>query len=339
MASGEWGSGSRGLSKLTWALKIGITYITAVLFICSCTERKAADHPVLSEKLPEQFVAVLGIAQDAGYPQTGCNKACCKAYWSGGEQKKRVTSLALVDRSTRQYWLFDATPDVGDQLVAIKGIMGSDSIFLPAGIFITHAHTGHYTGLLQLGREVMGATQVPVYAMPRLDSFLRWNGPWSQLIQLQNISLRNLQADSSVSISPALRVTPFRVPHRDEFSETVGFWIESNRKKILFIPDIDKWEKWDRDINEQVIKSDGALLDGTFYANGELPGRDMKEIPHPFVEESLQRFSALSSEDRSKIIFIHFNHTNPLLKKKAAEKHKVVTQGYKVGEEGMIIAL
>jgi pyrroloquinoline quinone biosynthesis protein B len=151
--------------------------------------------------------------------------------------------------------------------------------------------------------------------------------------------LHQLKADSSVSLNDSLKVTPVKVPHRDEFSETVGFVIESNRKKILFIPDIDKWEKWEKDILAEVGKVELALLDGTFYQNGELPGRDMKEVPHPFVEESIQLFSSVPSTEKSKIVFIHFNHTNPLLKKESPEKEKLKAAGMGVAEEGMLIGL
>ena len=82
-----------------------------------------------------------------------------------------------------------------------------------------------------------------------------------------------------------------------------------------------------------------ALLDGTFYRDGELPGRDMREIPHPFVAETMDKFSSFPDSIRSKIVFIHFNHTNPLLKTKSAEKNKVKGAGFGVAEEGMIIGL
>ena len=185
----------------------------------------------------------------------------------------------------------------------------------------------------------MGAKAVPVWVMPRLDSFFRNNGPWSQLVSLKNIQLKNLRADSTVSLTASLKVTPIKVPHRDEFSETVGFIIESNKKKILFIPDIDKWEKWDRNITDEIKKVDIALLDGTFYAIGELPGRRMSEVPHPFVEESIINFSALPATEKAKVRFIHFNHTNPLLKQNSVEKEKVKKNGFGIATEGMIIEL
>lgn len=313
--------------------------IIILLMTVSCHQQQPVTYPAKKTGLPDKFLVVLGIAQDAGYPQIGCQKECCKEYWKGKEEKKYITCLAIVDRKTNQFWLFEATPDITQQLHNFQPFISGEPDYSPDGIFITHAHIGHYSGLMQLGREAMSAKAIPVWAMPRLDSFLRTNGPWSQLVSLNNIQLKHLRADSTIALNASLKVTPVRVPHRDEFSETLGFVIETDKKKILFIPDIDKWEKWNRDIIAEVGKVDIALLDGTFYRNGELPGRDMREVPHPFVEESIQRFSSLSSTEKSKIVFIHFNHTNPLLKKVSAEKNKVKADGFGVAEEGMVIEL
>ncbi len=323
-------------------MRVFILYISVciLLSIAGCNaDKKAAAKQADEKELPEKFLVVLGVAQDAGYPQIGCTKECCTAYWEGKEEKKYTTCLTLVDRKANQYWLFEATPDIAHQLHSVQQYLFTREDYSPDGIFITHAHIGHYSGLMQLGREAMGSKAVPVWAMPRLDSFLKNNGPWSQLVSLKNIQLQSLKADSAVSLNASLKVTPVKVPHRDEFSETVGFVIESNKKKILFIPDIDKWEKWEKDIIAEVGKADMALLDGTFYKNGELPGRNMSEVPHPFVEESLQRFSGLSSAQKSQIVFIHFNHTNPLLKKESSEKKKVKADGFGVAEQGMVIEM
>ncbi len=305
----------------------------------ACHSNESTSASTQDKKLPERFLVVLGIAQDAGYPQIGCTKECCEAYWQGKETKKDITCLALVDQSAKQFWLFEATPDITHQLHVLQGFIPWAPDYTPDGIFITHAHIGHYSGLMQLGREAMGADHIPVWAMPRLDSFIRFNGPWSQLVSLGNIKLQPLHTDSAVAVNDSLKVTPVKVPHRDEYSETVGFLIESNHKKILFIPDIDKWEKWDRDIIAEIGKVDGALLDGTFYKNGELPNRDMSEVPHPFVEESLHKFSSLPANEKAKIVFIHFNHTNPLLKNESEEKKKLKSEGFGVAVERMVIGL
>ena len=327
-------------------MKTILIYLIGGIFLLATNCRPNENSSVVPGKTPpKRFLVVLGITQDAGYPQIGCTKECCRAYWTTGpdgqynEESKYITCLAIVDKETDQYWLIEATPDITWQLEELQTHLSAKDDYLPDGIFITHAHIGHYSGLMQLGKEAMNAKSVPVWVMPRLDSFLRNNGPWSQLVSQENISLRRLHADSAHSINSSFRITPFLVPHRDEYSETVGFIIESDNKKILFIPDIDKWEKWDRDIVAEVGKVDIALLDGTFYENGELPGRDMNEIPHPFVEESIKKFSAIPDSEKSKIIFVHFNHTNPLLKKESPEINKIRSNGFEVAFEGMVIEM
>lgn len=286
---------------------------------------------------PRLELVVLGVAQDAGYPQAGCEKACCRAYWEGREPRHFAASLALLDREGNRAWLFEATPDFKDQLELLRRTNGGTAPRIE-GIFLTHAHIGHYAGLMHLGREVMGSHGLPVYVLPRFKSFLEKNGPWSQLVTLGNIALRPLTADVAQEILPGVAVRPFLVPHRDEFSETAGFAIEGAGRRVLFIPDIDKWEKWSRPIEEEVAKADLAFLDATFYAEGELPGRNMAEIPHPFVAETLRRFEKSPIELRRKIHFLHLNHTNPLLTHEDV-RLELRAQGYAVAREGEVILL
>ena len=281
-------------------------------------------------------LTILGIAQDAGYPQADCRKSCCASLLAQGKRGANVVSLGLQDQDNQTSWMFEATPDFRFQLAQL---LGPASINQLKGIFVTHAHIGHYTGLMHLGREAMGASQIPVYTMPRMTKFFTSFGPWSQLIQLQNIVLMPLVADSIVQLNSQIQVKPMVVPHRDEYSETVGFHIQGPRKSALFIPDIDKWEKWSQDIVKEIQKVDWAFLDGTFFENGEIPNRDMSEIPHPFVEESLNLFSSFSPQEKQKVFFIHFNHTNPLLQANSNARKKLVELGFPLIEEGMIFEL
>jgi pyrroloquinoline quinone biosynthesis protein B len=282
-----------------------------------------------------QYITVLGIAQDGGYPQAGCKAEHCLRHWRGEEKKRQVVSLGLTDQASGQNWLFEATPDFTAQLQQLQQASGSFNL---SGIFITHAHMGHYAGLLQLGREAMGAQGMPVYVMPKMKKFLETNAPWSQLVSLGNIKLILMEEDKPIQLASNLRVTPLKVPHRDEFSETVGFRIETAEKSLLFIPDIDKWPLWDRDIRAEVARVDVALLDATFYQDGELPNRDMREIPHPFVAETISLFSPLSEREKRKVKFIHFNHTNPLIFE-GPERKQVKNLGFEVATEGERIQL
>jgi pyrroloquinoline quinone biosynthesis protein B len=283
----------------------------------------------------DPFIVVLGIAQDAGYPHLGCDKECCKKYWDKKIAKQKVSCLALFDPATNQKWIFDATPDLTEQLhEADKFQKGNLS-----GIFLTHAHIGHYTGLMYLGREALSSKEIPVYAMPRMYEYLKSNGPWSQLVSLKNIELKKLKADSAIKLTEKITVTPLLVPHRDEFSETVGYSINTINRSVLFIPDIDKWQKWEKDIKALIKQHDLLFLDGTFYKDGELPGRNMSEVPHPFVQESIELFKGQSSTEKHKIFFIHFNHTNPLIDKLSKEYKEVKSKGFNIAFEGLKISL
>ncbi|MEK0442733.1 MAG: hypothetical protein RL403_1711 [Bacteroidota bacterium] len=276
-----------------------------------------------------QYITVLGIAQDGGYPQAGCQEEHCQRHWRGEEEKRQVVSLGLTDQASGQNWLFEASPDFTSQLQQLHQATGITDL---AGIFLTHAHMGHYAGLLQLGREAMGAKGMPVYVMPRMKEFLETNAPWSQLVALGNIKLILMEQDQPIALTPTLRVTPLKVPHRDEFSETVGFRVETTEKSLLFIPDIDKWPLWEQSILTEVARVDVALLDATFYQEGELPNRNMSEIPHPFVAETMALFSQMPAAEKRKIKFIHFNHTNPLILE-GPERNRVRNLGFDVANE------
>ena len=286
----------------------------------------------------EPFVVVLGVAQDAGHPQAACRKVCCDRAWLEPDKRHRVASLGIVDPATGSRWMIDATPDFRDQLRGLNEVGPPTGIDRLDGVFLTHAHMGHYTGLMHLGREAIGAGGVPVFAMPKMRSFLETNGPWSQLVSLENIVLETLDPAAPVELTPSLSVQPVIVPHRDEFSETVGFVVRGPHKAVLWLPDIDKWERWDRRIEELIASVDVAFVDGTFYADGEV-GRPMAEIPHPFIAESMKRFAALPDSERRKIRFVHFNHTNPVLNIDSAASKAVREAGFGLARRGVQVAL
>ena len=279
------------------------------------------------------YVVVLGIAQDGGSPHAGCEKRCCKELWTNGD-KEKVSCVGIVDPRSGKSWMIDATPDFPEQYRILTKEHDSEL----AGIFLTHAHMGHYTGLLHLGREVMGVKDVPVFAMPEMKEFLESNGPWNQLVQLNNIEIQPMKNDKEIKLANGLIIEPFLVPHRDEYSETVGYKIMGLKQSVLFIPDIDKWEKWDQEIFEVIQHIDIALLDGTFYSQDELPNRDMGEIPHPFIVESMETLYNLNSSNRNKVHFIHFNHSNPAIRNGAAS-NLIRSNRFDVTREGMIFPL
>ena len=283
------------------------------------------------------YVVVLGIGQDAGVPQIGCESPFCREAWKDPKLRRMVSSIALVDPETKSRWIFDATPDLPEQFELLKTTTGDRSNDI-AGIFLTHAHIGHYTGLMYLGRESMNTNGVKVFAMPRMKQMLEQNAPWSQLVSLKNIVLQPLVDKTEIRLNDRLTVEPFLVPHRDEFSETVGYRITSNAKTLVFIPDIDKWHKWATPLVDVVRSADYLLIDGTFYADGEI-GRPMSEVPHPFVSETMSLLSSLPAKDRAKVFFIHFNHSNLLVQSDKKKISEVRAKGFKIAAQGQRIGL
>ena len=259
----------------------------------------------------DPYLVVLGIAQDGGFPQAGCHKDCCRNF--GDRTPEGTACVAVVDPKTNQRWIFECTPHFPAQLQKLNATFPVESSPGIDGIFLTHAHIGHYAGLVHLGREVMGTSNVPVYVMPRMDQFLRNNGPWSQLVELKIIQLMPLENGKPIQLNERISVTPLTVPHRDEFSETVAYKITGPNRSVLFLPDIDKWSRWETKSEDVIADVGSAYLDATFFDGGELPGRDMAQIPHPFIVESIERFGAMSAELRGRVHFIHLNHTNPAL--------------------------
>ena len=274
------------------------------------------------------YVQILGIVQDAGYPHIGCEKDCCEIVKPGDYF---VSCIGLVDKANNKRYLFDATPDMDNQINLLEKFPNGKLI---DGIFLTHAHIGHYTGLMYLGREGLGGNKIKVYALKRMAAFLRNNGPWDQLIKLKNINIQTISNKNFIKLSKNILVIPIKVPHRDEYSETVGYKIIGETKKMLFIPDIDKWNEWEKDIVEEIKLVDYALIDGTFYNGLELD-RDMSEIPHPSIEETLELFLNQPVSERNKIYFIHINHTNPILTNKNGVKDLIESYGFNVAKRGL----
>jgi len=278
------------------------------------------------------YIQVLGIVQDAGYPHIGCEKDCCSVVRPG---EYFVSSLGLVDKTNNKRYLFDATPDIHNQLNILEKFPNGNLI---DGIFLTHAHIGHYSGLMYLGREGLGGDNIKVYVLKRMAKFLTKNGPWDQLVKLNNISLQTISNKKFVKLSENILVIPIRVPHRDEYSETVGYKILGKSKKILFIPDIDKWDEWEKSIVDEVKLVDYAFIDGTFYNGSEL-NRDMSEIPHPSIEETLKLFSNQPQAEKNKIYFIHINHTNPVLTNRNGIRDLILNMGFNIAEKGLRLSL
>jgi pyrroloquinoline quinone biosynthesis protein B len=308
-----------------------ILLLLACVYSCNPAPDKKAALSVPEQIEPAQTsLIILGNVQDAGSPHIACKKECCEALFLNPDDSRKVVSLGVVDPENNKKYLFDATPNMTEQLKILKNYLPKNTNEIADGIFLTHAHIGHYTGLMYLGTEAMGASNVNVFAMPLMDSYLRNNGPWSQLVRNQNISLQSLFNKQEISLTSNLSVIPFLVPHRDEYSETVGYKLVGPNKTVLFIPDIDKWYKWETNIIDEIKQVDYAFLDAGFFSETEIDNRDISEIPHPTVLESMELFDKLPAQEKNKVWFIHMNHTNPMLNPESEQSKLVISKGYHI---------
>ena len=269
---------------------------------------------------------LLGAAQDAGVPQAGCGCERCRRAHADPAQRQQVVCLGLIHRASGQAWMIDATPDFREQWILLRQAAPECQL---AGILLTHAHMGHYTGLIQLGREAWNTRRLPVYATPRMCAFLMRNQPWLQLAKFGNIALHLSPPGQPIALAPDLSATPIAVPHRDEWSDTMAYRIDGPRRSLFYCPDIDDWDRWEHSLPEMLAAVDVALLDGAFFSPAEIPGRNIADIPHPLATDTAERAAGAACDVR----LIHLNHTNPLWDD-GPERAWVAERGVGVGATG-----
>ncbi|HKK94016.1 MAG TPA: MBL fold metallo-hydrolase [Longimicrobiales bacterium] len=304
----------------------------------------SASHIPGSTALADPYALVLGTVQDAGFPQVGCYTELCdlgRELHAAG-RGRFVSSLALVDPDADEYFLVDATPDITRQIDLIDepGFREKAAARQPFdGIFLTHAHIGHYTGLAVLGNEGIGITDTPVYCTEAMADFLGSNEPWAFMVRQGRIVPTPLATDRWHRVGERLEVQLWSVPHRDEFADTVGFVFRGPSRTLLFLPDINDWRTWERDLADTVAALDVALLDASFWSLDELPGRSIDDLPHPLMSQTMDRLQGVVDRGDAEVVLTHLNNSNPALDPDGPERAEVERRGFVLAREGMRFGL
>lgn len=281
-------------------------------------------------------VVVLGTVQDGGMPQTGCDCSNCSLARRNPSLARHVASLAIDFPKTDHVYLVDATPDLPEQIEEIHTFRahpeGKTDRAPVDGVLLTHAHIGHYLGLAHFGFESLSTKDIPVWVSPRMAEFLKTNGPWSQLVRLGNIALREFQPGQPFDLEEGVSVKPLPVPHRDEYTDTMAFLIHGPKKTLLYVPDTDSWKAWPRPLLDVLAeeKVDVALLDATFYSPDELPDRDVSKIKHPLITQSMDLLEPLVKSGKLRVYFTHLNHSNPALDPNGVARKAIEMKGFRV---------
>ena len=320
-------------------------FLGCILLVSACSHPAPGDEPAgrpaLAAPAGGPVVRVVGTVQDGGLPHAACDCVRCEAARRDDTRRRNIASLAILHPEPRQVFLIDATPDIRRQLDAVAGwkefAQGRVDRAPLAGVLLTHAHIGHYAGLAFLGFEAIHTRDLPVYCSQSMSAFLADNGPWSQLVELGNIERIEIVPGESFSLAPDLSVVPLEIPHRREYTDTLGFLISGPRRTVLYVPDTDSWRAWDPELTTYLDDVDVAILDGTFYSAEELPGRSVDSIGHPLITESMDLLQSWSG--RIEIYFTHLNHSNPALDPDAPERREITRRGFAVLDERQEIPL
>ena len=128
-------------------------FVFAAAYVAILIQSSWCNAQIKADTNPLVSIVVLGNAQDAGYPQAGCNQQCCLPAWKDPARKRMASCIAVLDLENKKRLLLDCTPNFPDQLRLLDEKCLELGFFngqIPAktkldAIFLTHAHIGHYT--------------------------------------------------------------------------------------------------------------------------------------------------------------------------------------------------
>jgi len=299
------------------------------------------------EGFPSQCMAVgdvevvlLGIAQDGGVPQAGCS--CERCVSALNDPTKVLYPVSCVIRGLDgSVHLIEATRSLSHQLGIAATSLGKGDSLIPDSVSLTHAHLGHIEGIGQFGKESMGRSEMPLFSSSSVIRVLEE--------RCLSAPFQTNAVPSGISFSPTegcgFELEFVRVPHRDEYSDTHAIKVIGPNHSLLFLPDHDDWGETLDLVGEENIRGwlssmgvEFAMIDGTFWSEGELGGRDMAQVPHPTISESLELLGERQEGD-PEVIFIHLNHTNPALDGDSSQANHLSDLGWSIGEQGSTILL
>ncbi|MEV0183245.1 pyrroloquinoline quinone biosynthesis protein PqqB [Streptomyces sp. NPDC050625] len=289
-------------------------------------------------------VVLLGTAAGGGFPQWNCACALCTAARDGKLPPRTQECLALTGNG-RDWWLLNASPDIGTQLTATPALwpgLGPRDTPL-RGVLLTDAEADHVTGLTVL----RGAVDLKVYAAPpvravlaparaALDRYAPWE--WADSL-----------ADGGFVLAGGLVVTAHPVGDKipkyvpAPVREPDDRWVTAYRVEdlatggvLVYAPCVAAWSPA---LDELCAAADCVLFDGTFFAADEMgaavrSGAGQGAMGHLSVTGPHGSLAALARHPRPRRIYTHLNNTNPLLDPASRARSRVAEKGVEVLPDG-----
>ncbi|MDC3091359.1 pyrroloquinoline quinone biosynthesis protein PqqB [Rickettsiales bacterium] len=305
-------------------------------------------------------VLVLGSAAGGGSPQWNCNSEVSKAVRNGEEGTSiRTQSSIAVTTDDKNWFLFNASPDLGSQIIRNKQMHPKKDLrHSPInGVVLTNGDVDHVAGLLSLRER----QNLSVYAHKRVHSVLKDNSIFN-VLNPDFVDRRNMEMNKEFELkdkegrSSGILIEAFEVPGKialwledeskgDNFGtqegDTIGLKISSqlDSKSFYYIP---ACAKMTDDLRSKLYGSKLVLFDGTLWVNdemasskvGEKTGQRMGHMNNSGPDGSIAAFEDI---DVDRKIFIHINTTNPILLSNSPERKEVEGNGWEVSFDGMEI--
>tara|TARA_B100001250_G_scaffold50110_1_gene39175 strand:+ start:237 stop:1124 length:888 start_codon:yes stop_codon:yes gene_type:complete len=289
-------------------------------------------------------VTILGTAQDGGIPQAGCSCERCNEAHKDLRLRKYPVSLGIIGTDGSKH-IIEVTKNLSEQLM-IWSTNGNE-LFIPETVSITHLHLGHVEGIGQFGKPVMASKEVDVFLSHKNKNIFDERSDIKLMIEENNIRThaKNFNQLFEPMQGCGFSLQFISIPHRSELGDTAAIIIKGNKRNILFMPDQDSWEETLEYYSKENIREflkmfdiNEALIDGTFWSMEELPGRNISEIPHPTIQDSLKLLGKRMEND-PRISFLHLNHSNPVNDIGSKQRKLVEENGWRVSEIGDVLKL
>ncbi len=302
-------------------------------------------------------VRVLGSAAGGGYPQWNCNCPVCQLAWRGDARVRRRTQSSIaVSADGEQWFLFNASPDLREQIAANPplqpAVEGRHSPI--AGVVLTNADVDHIGGLL----TVRESQPLNLYATAKVLDALAANSLFN-VLNPDFVSRRPLSLDRPVELAtpvgdvPQLEIEAFAVPGKvalfleglDENTgeDTVALHVRARDSDAHFYY-IPGCARVTPELADRLADAPLVLFDGTLWTDDEMiqagvgrkTGQRMGHISLSGPDGTLAVFRDMPVRRK---ILIHINNTNPILIEDSPEAEAVAEAGWEIAYDGMEISL
>jgi pyrroloquinoline quinone biosynthesis protein B len=214
-------------------------------------------------------------------------------------------------------------------------------------VLITHGHGDHTSGIAEFstGKSFM----IPIYGSQDIIHFLFGvdlnSNYFGNLGRLGSnyVVPHILREDKEIELN-GIKIKGFEIEHTQREGDisyptnTFGYELVADDNRFIYTPDLGSLSE---ELLERVEGSDLFMLDGTFWWDDELSrvsgiSVTSRELGHVPMEDSI---GIMDEMDITRVVYTHFNHTNPINDPRTSQSKMIKEKGYLLGYDGMKITI